>query len=73
MCWNLSPQELSDAGCTASLWRSFQEALAVLMAAILPPITLHMLTNASPKMHARLANPKRRRKPAISWPIRRLS
>jgi multisubunit Na+/H+ antiporter MnhG subunit len=55
------------------LWRSFQEALAVLVAAILPPITLHMLTNASAKMHARLANPKRRRMPAMAWPIRGLS
>jgi hypothetical protein len=73
MSWSLSPQELSDTGCTASLWRSFQQALAALVAAILPPITLHMLTKPSAKMHARLANPKRRRKPAISWPIRGLS
>lgn len=64
---------LPEAGCTGPLWRSCQEALAALIAAIVSPVTLHMLTNASPRMYARLANPRRRRRHAIRWPIRGLS
>ena len=73
MSWNLSPQELADAGQTSSLWRVTQLALAALIEAIIPAITLVVLNKASAGLHKRLANPKRKRKQAVNYPIQRLS
>jgi hypothetical protein len=71
--WNLSPQALSDAGATSSLWRVAQLVLAALIEAIVPPITLVMLERPSPNLHKRLANPKRKRKQAVNYPPAPLS
>jgi hypothetical protein len=71
--WNLSPQALFDAGATSSLWRTAQLVLGALIAAIVPPITLRTLKAASAKRHKRLANPKRKRKPAVNYPKTALS
>jgi hypothetical protein len=71
--WNLPPQALFDAGGTTSLWRITQVALALLLVAIVGPISLKMFKQASPKTHLRLANPRRRRKQAVNYPTQRLS
>jgi hypothetical protein len=73
MSWNLSPQALIDAGASSSLWRVTQVVLDALINAIIPPITLIMLRNPSHRLHRRLANPKRKRKQAVNYPIRVLS
>jgi hypothetical protein len=73
MSWNLSPQALFDAGATSSLWRVTQLVLAALIEAIVPPITLIMLAKPSPRLHKRLANPKRKRRQAVNYPYGRLS
>jgi hypothetical protein len=41
--------------------------------AIVGPIPLKMFPQASPKTHLRLANPRRRRKQAVNYPIQNLS
>jgi hypothetical protein len=48
MSWNLSPQDLVDAGAASSLWRVTQVIFAALIKAIVPPITLAMLRQPSP-------------------------
>jgi len=53
---------------TSSLWRIAQMAFAALIAAIVPPITIAMLEQTSRRMHAQLANPKRKRKQAVNYP-----
>jgi hypothetical protein len=73
MSWTLSPQALFDKGATSSLWRVTQVVLDALIAAIVPPITIAMLRNPSPQLHQRLANPRRKRKPAVNYPHGRLS
>ena len=71
--WNLSPQELLDAGAATSLWRTVQVIFAALIEAIVPPITLNMLKHPSPQLHKRLANPKRKRRQAVNYPTKDLS
>jgi hypothetical protein len=71
--WSLSPQALFDAGATSSLWRVAQVVLAVLIDAVVPPITLAMLGRLSPTLHKRLANPRRKRRQAVNYRGRRLS
>jgi hypothetical protein len=73
MSWNLSPQELPDAGATSSLWRVTQVVLAALIVAIVPPITLETLRQPSEQLHQRLANPRRKRRQAVNYPTRWLS
>jgi hypothetical protein len=73
MSWNLSPQELFDAGATSSLWRITKVVLAAILQAVVPVITLAMLEHASATLHKRLANPRRKRKPAVNYPYGRLS
>jgi hypothetical protein len=71
--WTLSPQALFDAGASSSLWRVAQVVLDALIAAIVPPITIAMLQRSSQRLHTRLANPKRKRIPAVNYPLGRLS
>jgi hypothetical protein len=59
---------LFDAGATTSLWRVTQVVLAAVIAAIVPPLTLDQLQQASARLHRRLANPKRKRKQAVNYP-----
>ena len=73
MSWLFSPQALFDAGGTSSLWRVTQLVLAAVMEAIVPPITLTMLKQASDRLHKCLANPRRKRKQAVNYPKRGLS
>jgi hypothetical protein len=68
MSWNLSPEELSAADATSSLWRVAQVVFEALIAAIRPSMTLAMLMQPSPRFHKRLANPKRKRRPAVNYP-----
>jgi len=68
MSWTLSPRDLLEQGVTSSLWRIAQMAFAALIAAIVPPITIAMLEQTSRRMHAQLANPKRKRKQAVNYP-----
>jgi hypothetical protein len=75
MSWNLSPQALLEAGATSSLWRVTQLVLAALVAAIVPPISLDRLrqASASDRLHKRLANAKRQRKQAVNYPRSQLT
>jgi hypothetical protein len=73
MSWNLSPQELFDAGATSSLWRITRLVLAAILQAVLPVIDLAILKHPSATLHKRLANPRRKRKQAVNYPFGRLS
>jgi len=55
---------------TTSQWRVTSAVRDALIALIVPPLPLAMLLAASHAMHKRLANPKRKRKQAVNYPIR---
>jgi hypothetical protein len=73
MSWNLSPQELFEAGATTSLWRVTELVLEAILDAVMPAITLAMLEHPSATLHKRLANPRRKRRQAVNYPYGRLS
>jgi hypothetical protein len=50
-----------------------QLVLGALVAAIVPPISLDTLKQASANLHKRLANPKRKRQQAVNYPRSLLS
>jgi hypothetical protein len=55
-----------------SQWRVQKTAYMLLLVAIIGAPRLHGLINASPKLHRRLANTPRKRKPQIAYPRRTL-
>jgi len=55
-----------------STWRVQKVAYMLLLVAVIGAPRLHDLFNASPKLHRRLANTKRKRKPQIAYPLRSL-
>jgi hypothetical protein len=73
MSWNLFPLPLFDAGATSSLWRITQVVFDAILLAVVPAITVAMLEHASPMLHKRLANPRRKRQQAVNYPFGRLS
>jgi hypothetical protein len=73
MSWNLSPQELFEAGATTSLWRVTELVLEAILDTVMPAITLAMLEHPSATLHKRLANPRRKRRQAVNYPYGRLS
>jgi hypothetical protein len=73
MSWNLSPQELIDAGVTTSVWRITGLVLDAILLAVVPAITLAMLQRPSPALQRRLANPKRKRRQAVNYPHQQLT
>jgi len=69
MSWNLSPEDLHDADCLPSLWRLQETAAMLLVLAIIGLPGLHHLIHAGPRMHRRLANSSRKRKPHLAYPL----
>ena len=70
--WNLPPEDMLDAAYVPSLWAVQKTVLLVLLAIILGPLSLAILTAAEPRTHRRLANAPRKRKPHITYPVRDL-
>jgi hypothetical protein len=58
--------------CLPSPWRVQKTASLLLLIAIIGAPTLHAFLNAGPRLHRRLANTKRKRKPQIAYPMKRL-
>jgi hypothetical protein len=61
-----------DAAYVPSLWAVQKTALLVLLTIILGPLSLATLTTADARVHRRLANAPRRRRPHITYPVRDL-
>jgi hypothetical protein len=65
-----SPDAVLDAAYQPSLWRVQKTALLLLGLAVLGPISC--MLDARPALHWQLANTRRKRKPAVSYPVRAL-
>jgi hypothetical protein len=63
---------LLDAGYQPSLWRVQKTAILLLVLAVLGPVPLARMLGVGPGLHRQLANPRRKRKPAIAYPIKTL-
>lgn len=70
--WNLPPEDLLDDAYVPSLWAVQKIALLVLLSIVLGPLSLDTLTAADARVHQRLANAPRKRKPHIIYPVRDL-
>jgi hypothetical protein len=68
----VSPEALLDAAYQPSLWRVQKTALLLLVLAVLGPVPIHAMLDAGPALHWQLANTRRRRKLAVSYPVRAL-
>jgi len=68
--WNLPPEDLLDAEYLPSLWRVYKTIAMVLLASVRGNLCLGLLARAGPAIHRRLANPPRKRKPHIRYPVR---
>ena len=64
-----SPSDLMDAADQPSLWRVQKTALLLLVLAVLGPVPIGAMLDAGPALHWQLANTRRRRKPAVSYPV----
>jgi hypothetical protein len=64
-----SPSDLTDAAYQPSLWRVQKTALLLLVLAVLGPVPIGAMLDAGPALHWQLANTRRRRKPAVSYPV----
>jgi hypothetical protein len=73
MSWNLSPEDLLDAGYLPSLWAMQKTALRVLLNAVLGSFSIYDLAQADASTLKRLVNAPRKRKPQISYPRKTLS
>jgi hypothetical protein len=61
-----------DAAYQPSLWRVQKTAILLLVLAVLGPVPISRMLNAGPALHWQLANPRRKRKPAVSYPVQAL-
>jgi hypothetical protein len=68
-----SPQDLADCGRAPSLWRICKVAVEALRIALLGPVNLRTVLRAGPCWHNLLADPKRRRRRQIFYPVPALS
>jgi hypothetical protein len=66
------PQDLIDAADQPSLWRVQKTAILLLVLAVLGPLPISCMLNAGPALHWQLANTRRKRKPAVSYPAQAL-
>jgi hypothetical protein len=71
--WCLPPEDLIDAKYAPSLWRTQKFTLKILLGAILGPLTLQALLEASKRFHRLLAEPPRKRRLQVQYPLNRLS
>jgi hypothetical protein len=67
-----SPSELIDAAYQPSLWRVQKTAVLLLVLAVLGPVPISCMLNAGADLHWQLANTRRKRKPAVSYPVQAL-
>jgi hypothetical protein len=65
-----SPDALLGAAYQPSLWRVQKTALLLLVLAVLGPVPISCMLDAAPALHWQLANTRRKRKPAVSYPVR---
>jgi hypothetical protein len=70
--WLFPPEDLLDAGYQPSLWRVQKTALLLLVLAVLGPVPIHRMRDLGALLHWQLANSRRRRKSAVSYPVRAL-
>jgi hypothetical protein len=68
----LPPEDLIDAAYQPSLWRVQRTAILLLVLAVLGPLPISRMLDAGPALHWQLANARRKRKPAVSYPVRAL-
>jgi hypothetical protein len=61
--------DLSELDRLPSLWRINRIVLTALLGAIIGPITPGLVLSAAPTMHRRLANTRRKRRPAVIYPL----
>lgn len=61
--------EVIDAGYTPSQWCSWHMALRLLLTAVLGQLLIDDLLRAGPNVHRRLAHPRRKRRPHVSYPV----
>jgi len=61
--------DLSELDRLPSLWRINRMVLTALLAAVIGPITPGLLLSAAAAMHRRLANTRRKRRPAVAYPL----
>jgi len=64
---------LIDAKYAPSIWRVQKFVIAILRAAILGYIGFDALLDASPRFHRLLAEPPRKRKLQVQYPVKPLS
>jgi hypothetical protein len=55
-----------------SLWRVQKTTFLLLVIAVMGTVTLHDWLTADPHVHRSLANTRRKRKPHVCYPVRRL-
>ena len=67
-----SPEDLIDAAYQPSLWRVQRTAILLLVLAVLGPLPISRMLDTGPTLHWLLANARRKRKPAVSYPVRAL-
>ena len=70
--WSLPPEDLLDAAYVPSLWAVQKTVLMVLLGIVIGPLSVASIVAPHPRVHRRLANAPRRRKPHIQYPVRDL-
>ena len=70
MSWNLSPQDLLDAGYLPALWGVQKTTIRAMLAAILGHTPLDRLCLMTLETQKRAANAKRKRQPQVRYPVR---
>jgi hypothetical protein len=62
-----------DLRYAPSLWRAHKFVIRILLAAILGDLAIEALETAQPRFHRLLADPPRKRKKQMQYPLRALS
>ena len=73
MSWNLPPEDLLDLEYAPSIWRVQKIVIWMLRMAILGHTALAYLKKADVRFHRLLAEPPRKRKTQMQYPLRALS
>ena len=63
-------EDLLDVRYLPSLWRVQKTALLLLGLVVLGPLSIRDLLQAGLRVHRRLANTPRKRKPQVCYPVR---
>ena len=73
MSWNLPPEDLLELKYAPSIWRVQKIVIWMLRMAILGKTDLADLEKAGVRFHRLLAEPPRKRKKQMQYPLRALS